>query len=158
MAETWLNHGEADLSRPVHRASGRSTHRPARVLPYFGSRSLDSLRPVHIREWLRKLQDGGVAPAYQRVIFANFNAILGAAVDDGLIPENPCRSSPVKGPKLEPRRGYVGMSFAVRSAMLERFRGTVDLVGGCSMRHGEVLGLGGRRGLPLRGWFASSVR
>lgn len=170
VAETWLNHIEADMSRGqyIDPRAGRLTVRQhadrwlasltqdpgtfvgteqrirLHVLPHLGSRSLDSLRPVHIREWLRKLQDGGVAPAYQRVIFANFNAMLGAAVDDRLIPENPCRSSSVKVPKLEPRRIAPWPRervLAVRSALPERYRGMVDLAGGCGMRQGEVLGL-----------------
>ncbi|MGW3814360.1 tyrosine-type recombinase/integrase [Streptomyces sp. NPDC005046] len=32
------------------------------VLPHLGTRSLDLLRPIHVREWLRKLQDGGSGP------------------------------------------------------------------------------------------------
>lgn len=114
------------------------------VLPHLGTRSLDSLRPIHVREWLRKLQDGGVAPSYQRVIFANLNAMLGAAVDDRLIPNNPCRSSSVKAPKPEPRRIVPWRPervLAVRSALPERYRAVVDLAGGCGMRQGEVFGL-----------------
>lgn len=170
LAEKWLAHIEADMSRGQYidpRAGRRTVRQHAErwlasltqdpgtfvgtkqrirlhVLPYLGSRSLDSLRPIHIREWLRKLQDGGVAPSYQRVIFANLNAMLGAAVDDRLIPENPCRSSSVKAPKPEPRRIVpwpVERVLAVRSALLERYRAMVDLAGGCGMRQGEVLGL-----------------
>jgi integrase len=114
------------------------------VLPHLGSRSLDSLRPIHIREWLRKLKDGGVAAAYRRVIFANLNSMLQAAVEDRLIPHNPCRSSSVRAPTPEPRR-IVPWSrervLAVRSALPERYRAMVDLAGGCGMRQGEVLGL-----------------
>ncbi|MFB6777606.1 MULTISPECIES: hypothetical protein [unclassified Streptomyces] len=29
------------------------------VLPHLGTSSIDSLRPIHVREWLPKLQDGG---------------------------------------------------------------------------------------------------
>ncbi|MEJ1197752.1 MULTISPECIES: tyrosine-type recombinase/integrase [unclassified Streptomyces] len=170
VAEKWLAHIEADMSRGqyIDPRAGRLTVRQhadrwlasltqdpgtfvgtkqrirLHVLPHLGSRSLDSLRPVHIREWLRKLQDGGVAPAYQRVIFANMNAMLGAAVDDRLIPENPCRSSSVKAPKPEPRRLIPWTRervLAVRSALPERYRAMVDVAGGCGMRQGEVLGL-----------------
>ncbi|MFG2119567.1 tyrosine-type recombinase/integrase [Streptomyces sp. NPDC048710] len=170
LAEKWLSQIEADMSRGqyIDPRAGRLTVRqhaerwlasltmdPAtfvsteqrirlHVLPHLGSRSLDSLRPTHVREWLRKLQDGGVAPSYQRVIFANFNAMLAAAVDDRLIPHNPCRSSSVKAPKPEPRRivpWQPARVLAVRAALPERYRSAVDLAGGCGMRQGEVLGL-----------------
>ncbi|SCZ08744.1 Site-specific recombinase XerD [Streptomyces sp. 136MFCol5.1] len=170
LAEKWLSGIEADMARGqyIDPRAGRLTVRqhaerwlasltmdPAtfvstetrirlHVLPHLGTRSLDSLRPIHVREWLRKLQDGGLAPAYQRVIFANFNAMLSAAVDDRLIPHNPCRSSSVKAPKLEPRRIVPWQPervLAVRSALPERYRAMVDLAGGCGMRQGEVLGL-----------------
>lgn len=170
LAEKWLSGIEADMARGqyIDPRAGRLTVRQhaerwlasltmdpstfvstetrirLHALPHLGSRSLDSLRPIHIREWLRKLEDGGLAPAYQRVIFANLNAMLAAAVDDRLIPHNPCRSSSVKAPKPEPRRikpWRPERVLAVRSALPERYRATVDLAGGCGMRQGEVLGL-----------------
>ncbi|MGI5457866.1 tyrosine-type recombinase/integrase [Streptomyces sp. CA-249302] len=170
LAEQWLTQIEADMARGqyIDPRAGRLTVRQyaerwlasltmdpgtfvsteqrirLHVVPHLGSRSLDSLRPIHVREWLRKLQDGGVAPAYQRVIFANLNAMLAAAVDDRLIPHNPCRSSSVKAPKLEPRRIVPWRPervLAMRAALPERYRGMVDLAGGCGMRQGEVLGI-----------------
>lgn len=170
VAEKWLTNIEADMSRGqyVDPRAGRltvgqhaerwlasltmdpgtyvSTEQRIRlhVLPYLGSRTLESLRPTHIREWLRELQDRGVAPAYQRVIFANLSTMLTAAVDDRAIPHNPCRSSSVRAPKPEARR-IVPWSrdrvLAVRSALPDRYRSMVDLAGGCGMRQGEVLGL-----------------
>ncbi|MEW1722182.1 site-specific integrase [Streptomyces sp. NPDC093109] len=170
LAEKWLSGIEADMSRGqyIDPRAGRLTVRQhgerwlasltmdpstyvstetrirLHVLPHLGSRSLDSLRAIHIREWLRKLEDAGLAPAYQRVIFANLNAMLAAAVDDLLIPHNPCRSSSVKAPKPEPRRIVPwgpARVLAARSALPERYRAMVDLAGGCGMRQGEVLGL-----------------
>jgi integrase len=170
LAEQWLSQIEADMARGqyIDPQGGRLTVRQhaerwlasltmdpgtfvsteqrirLHVLPHLGSRALGSLRPTHIREWLRKLQDGGVAPTYQRVIFANLSTMLTAAVDDRLIAENPCRSSSVRAPKLDPRR-IVPWSrdrvLAVRSALPEQHRAMVDLAGGCGLRQGEVLGL-----------------
>ncbi|MFF9906228.1 tyrosine-type recombinase/integrase [Streptomyces olivaceus] len=170
LAEQWLSQIEADMARGqyIDPQAGRLTVRQhaerwlasltmdpgtfvgterrirLHVLPYLGSRTLGSLRPTHIREWLRKLQDGGVAPAYQRVIFANLSTMLTAAVDDRLITENPCRSSSVRAPKLDRRRitpWSRDRVLAVRSALPERHRAMVDLAGGCGLRQGEVLGL-----------------
>ncbi|MGW3354134.1 tyrosine-type recombinase/integrase [Streptomyces bungoensis] len=170
VAEKWLSQIEADMTRGqyIDPRAGRLTVRQhaerwlasltmdpgtfvsteqrirLHVVPHLGSRSLDSLRPTHVREWLRKLEDGGVAAAYQRVIFANLNAMLAAAVDDRLIPHNPCRSSSVKAPKPEPRRIVPWRPervLAVRSALPDRYQAMVDVAGGCGMRQGEVLGL-----------------
>ncbi|MFE1295772.1 tyrosine-type recombinase/integrase [Streptomyces sp. NPDC058731] len=170
LAEQWLSQIEADMARGqyIDPQAGRVTVRQhaerwlasltmdpgtfvgteqrirLHVLPHLGSRTLGSLRPTHIREWLRKLHDGGVAPAYQRVIFANLSTMLTAAVDDRLIPENPCRSSSVRAPKLDPRRIVPWPRervLAVRSALSEQYRPMVDLAGGCGLRQGEVFGL-----------------
>ncbi|MEU1403394.1 site-specific integrase [Streptomyces sp. NPDC005728] len=170
LAEKWLSQIEADMTRGqyIDPRAGRLTVRQhaerwlasltmdpgtyvgteqrirLHVLPHLGSRSLDSLRPTHIREWLRKLQDGGVAPAYQRVIFANFSGMLTAAVEDRLIPHNPCHSSSVRAPKLDPRHIVPWQRervLAVRAALPKPFGAMVDLAGGCGMRQGEVFGL-----------------
>lgn len=88
LAEQWLTQIEADMSRGqyIDPQGGRLTVRQhaqrwlasltmdpgtfvgteqrirLHVLPYLGSRTLGSLRPTHIREWLRKLQDGESHP------------------------------------------------------------------------------------------------
>ncbi|WP_409469831.1 tyrosine-type recombinase/integrase [Streptomyces sp. HC307] len=70
--------------------------------------------------------------------------MLTAAVDDRLIAENPCRSSSVRAPKLDPRRIVPWPRervLAIRSALPEQYRAMVDLAGGCGLRQGEVLGL-----------------
>jgi hypothetical protein len=85
IAEKWLSGIEADMSRGqyIDPRAGRLTVRQhaerwlasltmdpgtfvsteqrirLHVLPHLGRRSLDSLRPIHIREWLRKLKEAG---------------------------------------------------------------------------------------------------
>lgn len=61
-------------------------------------------RPPVERAQRAGLEDGGVAPACQRVIFANLGTMPTAAVDDRLIPHSPCRSSSVRAPEVDPRR------------------------------------------------------
>ncbi|MFE7665993.1 tyrosine-type recombinase/integrase [Streptomyces celluloflavus] len=114
------------------------------VVPHLGRHTLGSLRPTHIREWLRALQDQGLAPAYQKVIFANLCTMLTAAVDDRIIQQNPCRSTSVRAPRPDARRiapWQRSRVLAVRGALPEQYRPVVDLAGGCGMRQGEVLGL-----------------
>lgn len=62
-------------------------------------------------------------------------------LDDHL---NPCRSSSVRAPKLDPRRIVPWPRervLAVRSVLPEQYRAMVDLAGGCGLRQGEVFGL-----------------
>jgi integrase len=169
-AETWLANLEADMSRGqyIDPAAGRITIRQhaerwlasltmdpgtyvgtemrirLHVVPHLGNRTLASLRPTHVREWLLKLSSDGLAQSYQRVIFANLCTMLNAAVDDRLIPSNPCQSSSVRTPKADPRRVVPWTRervLAVRASLLDAYRPMVDLAGGCGMRQGEVFGL-----------------
>lgn len=114
------------------------------VFPHIGSRSLGAFQPGHIRGWARALKDSGIAPSYQRVIFANVSAVFGAAVDDGIIVRNPCRAGSVKAPKLDPRKLKPWTRervLAVREGLPEQYRTTADVGAGCGLRQGEIFGL-----------------
>jgi integrase len=170
LAEQWLVQIEADMSRGqyIDPKSSRVTVRQyaerwlaslnmdagtyvdterrirLHAVPHLGRYPLGSLNPTHIREWLRALQTQGLAPAYQRVIFANVCTMLTAAVDDRSIPSNPCRSTSVRAPRPDARRIAPWTRervFAVRTELPEQYRPVVDLAAGCGMRQGEVLGL-----------------
>jgi integrase len=114
------------------------------VHPTLGARELGSLRPNHIREWDRALQERNLAPTYRRVLFANVSAILSAAVDDERIARNPCRAASVRAPRpvshrIEP--WTVETVLAVRAAVVHRYRIAVALGAGCGLRQGEIFGL-----------------
>ncbi|MER5863976.1 site-specific integrase [Kitasatospora sp. NPDC002040] len=139
-AEKWL----ASLSMDPQSYVSTEQRIRLHVVPHLGSRSLSSLRPSDIRDWLVKLATGGLAPASQRVIFANLGTMLTAAVEDRIIPSNPCRSASVRAPKLAPQRltpWTREQVLAVRAAFPSRFRPMVDLAAGCGLRQGEVFGL-----------------
>ncbi|MFE2350389.1 tyrosine-type recombinase/integrase [Kitasatospora cineracea] len=169
-AEDWLNQIEADMARSqyIDPNAGRvtvkqfaetwlasltmdpqsyvSTEQRIRlhVVPHLGTRPLASLRPSDIREWLVKLNGLGLSAATQRVVFANLGTMLTAAVEDRLIPVNPCRSSSVRAPKLDARRiapWLLDQVLAVRTELPEPYRPMVDLASGCGLRQGEVFGL-----------------
>lgn len=170
LAEEWLTHIEADMSRGqyVDPAASRTTFRQyterwlaaqttdmttrtsvevqlrRHALPYLGTRPLDSFKPEHIREWLSELERRLPASSYRRVIFASVSAVLSAAVDDRLLRENPCRARSVRVPAATAHRVQPWSAervFAVRAALRERYRAMVDLGGGCGLRQGEVFGL-----------------
>jgi integrase len=112
--------------------------------PHLGHRPMSSFQPVHIRQWVRTLQDAGLAGSYQRVIFANVSSIFSAAVDDGLIAKNPCRASSVRVPKADPRKvrpWTVDRVLAVRDGLPLECRIAVDLAAGCGLRQGETFGM-----------------
>jgi len=77
-------------------------------------------------------------------MLANVSAILGAAVEDDLIPRNPCRSSAVRAPAVQPTK-VVAWSMeqvvAVVKAHPERWRAAPIVAAGCGLRQGEVFGL-----------------
>ncbi|GHA70708.1 hypothetical protein GCM10010391_65570 [Streptomyces anthocyanicus] len=114
------------------------------AFPYLGSRPLGSFQPAHIRDWVRQLQENGVRGAYARTIYSNVRAALGAAVDDGHLPLNPCAARSVRPPTVENKRVVPWtpeLVFAVQAAMPERYQAMVDLGGGCGLRQGEILGV-----------------
>ncbi|MDX3365485.1 site-specific integrase [Streptomyces sp. ME02-6987-2C] len=170
LAEKWLTHIEADMSRGqyVDPAASRVTFRQyaekwlttqttamttresvesairGHAIPYLGPRPLGSFRPEHIRDWLSQLERVVSASSYRRVIYNNVAAVLNAAVDDGHLPKNPCHAQSVRPPA--PGTGRIvpwsaERVFAVRAALPARFRATVDLGGGCGLRQGEIFGL-----------------
>ncbi|WP_406860567.1 hypothetical protein ABZO31_08955 [Streptomyces sp. HUAS MG47] len=111
LAEKWLSHTEADMSRAqcIDPAAGRITfrkygdkwvaaqttdpttcttvgvHLRLHGFPYLGNRPIDSFRPEHIREWLAELDQELPVSSYRRVIFASVSAVLAAAADDELL-------------------------------------------------------------------------
>src|SRR6266536_989502 len=113
------------------------------VIPVLGETELRGLRPSVVQAWVRGLQ-AQLAANYVRVVFANLSAILTAAVDDGKVSKNPCAAASVKPPAAVRRRvvPWTGEQVAaVRAALAERYRATVDVAAGCGLRQGEVFGL-----------------
>ncbi|MFF2061112.1 tyrosine-type recombinase/integrase [Streptomyces sp. NPDC058200] len=170
LAEQWLNHIEADMSRGAYidPAAGRTTFQqygekwigaqttdpttrvPVAVqlrrhaFPYIGSRPLDSFQPAHIREWLSELERAVPASSYRRVIFASVSSVLSAAVDDTLLAKNPCKARTVRAPERgmpRVRPWSAERVFAVRAALPERYQAMADIGGGCGLRQGEIFGL-----------------
>lgn len=82
--------------------------------------------------------------AYARNIYGDVRAVLSAAVDDGLLPRNPCAAKSVRPPAAEQRRVTPWLPtqvHAVRAALPERYRTMVDTGAGCGLRQGEIVGL-----------------
>ncbi|MER5451214.1 site-specific integrase [Streptomyces sp. NPDC002764] len=140
-AEKWLKAHTADLSSQIVVEQRLRLH----ALPVLGTRPLDSFRPEHIRELVSVLEaNPAVSGAYARNIYGDVRAVLSAAVDDGLLPRNPCSAKSVRPPSAERRRVVPWLPAqvqAVRAALPERYRTMVDIGAGCGLRQGEIVGL-----------------
>jgi integrase len=112
------------------------------VMPHLGSRNLSDIQPSTIQGWLRTLT--GLSGSYQKVIYANVSSVFTAAVDDGLIPKNPCKAPSVRRPKSDPRKlkpWTREQAMAVREQLPDQFKLVVDLGIGLGLRQGEIFGL-----------------
>ncbi|MFJ6052999.1 tyrosine-type recombinase/integrase [Streptomyces sp. NPDC092307] len=170
LAELWLNETAADMSRgqyvdpranritfrqfaekwvKTHTTEINSREAAERRLrlhayPYIGTRPMPSFQPGHIRTWLGELEENVPASSHRRIIFGTVSAAFAAAVDDGLLPKNPCRARSVQVPKPAPPRvtpWTTAQVLAVRAALPRHLRTTVDIASGCGLRQGEVFGL-----------------
>ncbi|AJE81991.1 integrase family protein [Streptomyces albus] len=170
LAEQWLSHIEADMTRGqyIDPKASRTTFRQfaeswlasqttdpttqvsvetrlrLHVLPRIGARPLDSFRPSHVQQLVRELEEDPMAGGYARTIYANLRAVLSSAVDDGLLNRNPCNAKSVRPPANSPARVVPWLPeqvFRVRAALEDRYRAMVDLGAGCGLRQGEIVGL-----------------
>ncbi|MEU5267465.1 tyrosine-type recombinase/integrase [Streptomyces hygroscopicus] len=140
-AEKWLSAHTADVSSQIVTEQRLRLH----AFPVLGTRPLDSFRPEHIRGLVSALEaNRSVSDAYARNIYGDVRAVLSAAVDDGLLPRNPCSARSVRPPAAERRRVVPWLPaqvHAVRAALPERYRTMVDAGAGCGLRQGEIVGL-----------------
>lgn len=113
------------------------------VLPTLGGSRMAEIRPATIRAWQRHLHDAGLAVGYRRLLFHDLSVIFNAAVDDRVIPVNPCSAKTVRPPRQRPakvRPWPLESLHAVRASIRPRYAVTVDLGAGCGPRQGEILG------------------
>ncbi|SFK49011.1 Phage integrase family protein [Streptosporangium canum] len=113
------------------------------VYPTLGKEELRELRPSLLQTWLRGLQVK-LAPNYVRTVFAHFSALLNAAVDDDLIPKNPCHAGSVKPPKAESKKirpWSVEQVKTVAGAVTRRYEVMVQAAAMLGLRQGEAFGL-----------------
>lgn len=137
-AENWLR------NQPLEVTSRETIERRLRlhVYPVLGSKSLRQIDPSAIRDWLHGLSLA--SSNSQHSVFTNVSTVFSAAVDDGLIPKNPCKARSVRAPRLERRRAVPWDAvrvMAVREALPDRFKIVVDLGVGLGLRQGEIFGL-----------------
>lgn len=139
-AETWLAGREL---KPRTRALYRRLLDTA-ILPALGAMPLTSLDTADVRHWY-----GGMPadrPTQRSHAYSLVRAIMSTAVQDGLVPSNPCRITGAGTAKRA--RKVVPASLAelgtAAHAMPEQYRLMVLLAAWCGLRFGELAEL--RRG------------
>lgn len=86
-AGRWLN--EAIHLRPSSSAK-YAGHLRTHLIPAFGDRALDDLRPSNIKSWLASLHRSGASVGTTRTCFRTLHTILATAVTDQVLDRNPC--------------------------------------------------------------------
>ncbi len=137
-AENWLKGYSADAAtRQTIESRLRS-----QLYPYFGKRSLVSISPQVVRDWLGEMNEQGLGATYQAVLFETLSSILNSAVDDKRIHRNPCKVKSIKRPQRSSRKVVPWAESRARSLQLAlppRFQVVTALGVGCGMRQGEIL-------------------
>jgi integrase len=112
------------------------------IRPALGRGTLADLTPARVRSWRTELLANGVGEATVAKSYRVLRAVLNTAVDDGLIPRNPCR---IKGGGDEnsPERPVLTIAevYAVADVIQPRYRLLVLLAAFASLRFGELAGL-----------------
>lgn len=138
-AESWLATQTTDPATVEAVASRLRVH----VYPHLGSYELRAIRPSVLQGWLAQLQ-ATLAPSYVRVILANVSAILGAAVEDGMLAKNPASSKAVRAPRVDAARILPWSTEQVEQVTVAhppRYQAVPVMAAGCGLRQGEVFGL-----------------
>lgn len=137
-AENWLKSQSTDRATRIALESRLNS----RIYPYLGNRSLKSIKPSVIRDWLGELDESSYSQNYRTVLFTIVSSVLDSAVEDRLIESNPCKVKSIKRP-ISPRNNIVVWPeerfFAVREGLADRFRILATIGGGCGLRQGELL-------------------
>jgi integrase len=122
-------------------ASTYTSHLRTHWWPLFGDRQIRSLSRSDMKAAVAALT-GSLAPATVETVFAVMRAMMAAAVDDGVIPVNPCSRVPL--PRVEPREAEplaAAAVLALADALPDRYRIAVPLAAGAGLRFGEATGL-----------------
>lgn len=140
-AEGWLAAATSDEATQDRIEREMRLH----VFPTIGRLPLaQAAQTSTIRSWSRHIQDKGLSVGYRRILFNDVSMIFNAAIDDKKIVANPFAAKTIRPPRAEEAKVVpwtVEERTAVRNAMRDRYRITVDLGAGCGMRQGEIFAL-----------------
>jgi integrase len=107
------------------------------LLPTFADVQVAAITPASVRTWHASLTTGPTARSHA---YGLLRTILGTAVDDDLLPANPCRirgAGSVKRAKVIRPATLAELDVIVEN-MPERYRALVLLAAWCGLRWGEL--------------------
>ena len=115
------------------------------IIPLLGPYALREIDTSALRVFKAELL-ARVDDSTAEVIWIHLSTILNAAVDDGRILKNPCKSSrtvkPPRRTKKKAKAWHHPIVQAVRAKLQERYQFSVDIGLGLGLRQGEAFGLG----------------
>ncbi|WP_432864569.1 tyrosine-type recombinase/integrase [Microbispora rosea] len=121
--------------------STHETHLRSRIYPLLRERPMNSLTRSDMKTFVSSISRE-LAPSTVHAVFAVLRSMMQSAVDDGVIPANPCSRVPL--PRVEQRviqPFSVAAVLALADAITPRYKLTVWLGAGLGLREGEALGL-----------------
>lgn len=139
--EVWYSRGEVRWARStrLHRAAILDKW----IVPYLAGERLCDLAPARVREWQAGIRADGCSAKQANQVLRVLSAILGAAVEDDLLPMNPVsrvKRYPTARPR--PRALDPGQVEAIRAAMARaRDRALWSLLAYAGLRPEEALAL-----------------
>lgn len=117
------------------------SHLRTHILPRLGDRQVATIARTDLKPFVAALS-ATLKPTTVTTVYAVLRALMASAVDDGLLPANPCQRVPL--PRIEPRV-LVPMTadavLALARSITPRYEVTVWLGAGVGLREGEVFGL-----------------
>lgn len=141
-AEQWLETRTNKRGQPLKTRSKADYRRllKAKINPTFGDMEIKNITKPSVQAWYMRYSK---TPTEQASAYALFRTILNSAVEDELIPVNPCR---VKGAGKAPVKHKVQLATVeemstILAVMPDRYRLTVQIALWCTLRIGEILEL-----------------
>ncbi|WP_113704605.1 tyrosine-type recombinase/integrase [Nonomuraea lactucae] len=116
-------------------------HLRKHIYPRLGNRRMATLARSDMKAFVTAIS-AVLAPTTVATVFSVLRALMNAAVDDGVIPANPCTRVPlprVAARVVEPLPAQAVLALA--NAITPRYRLAVWLGAGLGLREGEALGL-----------------
>jgi integrase len=122
-------------------ASLYDSHLRTHIVPLLGERNLAALRRTDCKSFVAALS-ARLAPSTVHTVYAVLSSLMQSAVDDGLIPGNPCSRVPL--PRVD-KSVVTPMSASqvsdLAGTIAPRYRVAVWLAACAGLREGEALGL-----------------
>lgn len=117
----WLE----EVKREVKTTSWISVHRPAvnnHIIPYFGSKPINEIKPADVRAFIAHLSDKGLAYKTIRNVRGAMNLIMKRAVEDELVERNPVEIVKVRATRRERKKRFNTLTLEELHHLLDTIR------------------------------------